>query len=67
VKLELGRHDADAPKVVQSVKDKRAKKESRKIRTKLKAQAQEGRRAQYARDNHPDPMGIRANYTRSGE
>ncbi len=68
VKLELGRHDADAPKIIARAKDKRAKKEARKRLSKKKGEAQDYRRARYnAADAHPDPMGIRANYVRSGE
>lgn len=67
VKVQLGRTDKDAPKVLERPKDKRAKKEARKARTKRKAIAQADRRRSYSGENHPDPMGIKASYTRPFE
>lgn len=69
VKLEFGRNDRDQPRVApERPRDKRAKKEARKARTKGKAKAIDARRRSYhADERHADPMGIKASYARQGE
>lgn len=63
VKIDLGRNEGDQPRVLESPKTKRAKKEARKSRAKLKGKAQDNRRARFgAAQNSPNPFGIKANY-----